>query len=324
MHEQIPDLSIGVLASRNRVVGYLMDELRDAGIRASGEGESYLTDTAPANAILSLLRLADHPSDHTALYHVELTPLGEDVGLRDREDVGAARAIASRVRIQLLAEGYGPTLSEWVHDLAPSCDTRQVQRLLQLVELGHRWDEHATLRPTDFTRYVACESVEDPSSARVQVMTIHQSKGLEFDAVVLPELYASLVTDRGEALIPKRDPDTGRVVQVYPGMSKEKLALFPEAEAADRELRAADLRDRLSVLYVALTRAKHALHLILPPEGGTKKHGAGLIREALSLEDPQSTDPEVDPAALMERGDPLWYDRMEGAAQRAAQRAAEP
>ena len=311
LHEQIPGRSIGVLAGRNRVVGYLMDELQAIGVRASGEGESYLTDTAPANVILSLLRLADHPSDPSALYHVALTPLGEIVGLRDREDVGAARALAARIRIQLLAEGYGPTLSKWVHDLAPWCDARQVQRLLQLVELGHRWDERATLRPTDFTRYVACESVEDPSSARVQVMTIHQSKGLEFDAVVLPELYASLAPDRGEALIPTRDPDTGRVVQVYPGMSKEKLALFPEAEAADQELRSADLRDRLSVLYVALTRAKYALHLILPPEGGTKKHGAGLIREALSLEDAKATDTDV----LEERGDPLWFDRLEGTAE---------
>jgi ATP-dependent exoDNAse (exonuclease V) beta subunit len=311
LHEQIPGRSIGVLASRNRVVSYLMDELQAVGVRASGGGESYLTDTAPANVILSLLRLADHPSDPSALYHVALTPLGEIVGLRDREDVGAARALASRIRIQLLADGYGPTLSKWVHDLAPWCDARQVQRLLQLVELGHRWDDRATLRPTDFTRYVACESVEDPSSAQVQVMTIHQSKGLEFDAVVLPELYASLAPDRGEALIPRRDPNTGRVVQVYPGMSKERLALFPEAEAADRELRSADLRDRISVLYVALTRAKYALHLVLPPEGGTKKHGAGLIRGALSLEDAKATDTEV----LLERGDALWFERLEGTAE---------
>ena len=308
LHEQIPGRTIGVLASRNRVVGYLMDELRAVGVRASGEGEAYLTDTAPANGILSLLRLADHPSDRSALYHVALTPLGEVVGLRDREDVGAARALASRIRTQLVAEGYGPTLSKWVHDLAPRCDAREVQRLLQLVELGHRWDERATLRPTDFTRYVAGESVEDPSSARVQVMTVHQSKGLEFDAVVLPELYASLAPDRGEALIPKRDPKTGRVVQVYPGMSKEKLALFPEVEAADQELRAAELRDGLSVLYVALTRAKYALHLILPPEGGTKKHGAGLIREALALEDEKASDARV----LLERGDPWWFDQLEG------------
>ncbi|HAT16955.1 MAG TPA: hypothetical protein DCS76_04120, partial [Gemmatimonadetes bacterium] len=319
LHQQIPGQSIGVLASQNKVVGYLMDELRAIGVEASGEGKSYLTDTAPANVILSLLRLADHPSDSWALYHVAQTPLGEIVGLQDRKDAGAARALASRIRIQLLAEGYGPTLSRWVHDLAPSCDARQVQRLLQLVELGHRWDEHATLRPTDFAQYVASESVEDPSSAPVQVMTIHQSKGLEFDAVVLPELYAPLLYNRREPLIRKRDADTGRVVQVYPGMSQTKLALFPDAADADQEERSAALRDGLSVLYVALTRAKYALHLILPPDRGTKKHGAGLIREALSLEDVEATETNV----LMECGDPLWFGRLAESVERTVEETLE-
>ena len=311
LHEQLPDRSIGVLASRNKVVGYLMDELRDIGVRASGEGGGYLTDTPPANAILSLLRLADHPSDSSALYHVTRTPLGEVVGLRDREDAGAARAVASRVRIQLLADGYGPTLARWILDLAPRCSAMEVQRLLQLVELGHRWDERATLRPTDFTRYVASEAVEDPTSARVQVMTVHQSKGLEFDAVVLPELYASLAPEGGEILIPRRDPESGRVTRVYPNMPKEYRAFFPEVEAADQELRAAELRDGLSVLYVALTRAKYALHLILPPETGSTKHSAGLVREALALKDDKANEADI----LLERGDPRWLDRLDDEAE---------
>ena len=54
LHEQIPGRTIGVLASRNRVVGYLMDALRAVGIRASGEGAAYLTDTAP---VLSLIHI---------------------------------------------------------------------------------------------------------------------------------------------------------------------------------------------------------------------------------------------------------------------------
>ena len=306
-HEQIPGRSIGVLATRNKVVGYLMDELRAAGVHASGEVGTYLTDTPPVNALLSLLHLADHPSDRSALYHVARTPLGEVVRLRDKEDMGAARTVAGRIRIQLLAEGYGSTLGRWVHELAPRCDTGEVQRLLQLVELGHRWDDHATLRPTDFTRYVAGEAVEDPSSALVQVMTVHRSKGLEFDAVVLPELYASLAPEGGEVLIPQRDPDTGLVTQVYPAMSTEYRAFFPDVEAADGELRAAELRDGLSVLYVAITRAKHALHLILPPEGGSARHSAGLIREALNLH-----DQEADEAALLrERGDSRWFRGLE-------------
>ena len=306
LHEQIPGRSIGVLANRNKVVGYLMDELRAVGVHASGEGGAYLTDTPPANALLSLLRLADHPSDRSALYHVARTPLGEVVGIRDRENAGAAREVASRIRIQLLAEGYGPTLGRWVHELAPRCDAVEVQRLLQLVELGHRWDDRATLRPTDFTRYVAGEAVEDPSSALVQVMTVHRSKGLEFDAVVLPELYASLAPEGGEVLIPQRDPNTGQVTQVYPAMSSEYRAFFPNVEVADMELRAAELRDGLSVLYVAITRAKHALHLVLPPDGGSARHSAGLIRAALSLKDAKASDAGV----LLERGDPRWFQGL--------------
>jgi len=306
LHEQMPGRRIGVLTSRNKVVAYLMHELHDVGVRASGEGGAYLTDTPPVNALLSLLRLADHPSDSAALYHVASTPLSEIVGLRDMQDPVAARAVASRIRIQLLKDGYGPTLGMWVHELAPRCDAPEVQRLLQLVELGHRWDERATLRPTDFTRYVSGEAVEDPSSAQVQVMTVHQSKGLEFDAVVLPELYASLAPEGGEVLIPERDPDTGLVRRVYPAMAKEYRAFFPEVEAADRELRMAELRDGLSVLYVAMTRARYALHLILPPGGSSARHSAALIRKALALEDEKTGEDRV----LRDWGDPRWFDQL--------------
>ena len=310
LHDQMPDRTIGVLVRRNKVVGYLMNELRRLGVRASGEGGTALTDTPPANAILSLFRLADHPGDRAALYHVASTPLGEVVGIRDRKDAGAARAVASRIRIRLLREGYGPTLAGLVRDLAPRCDAREVQRLLQLVELGHRWDERPTLRPSDFTRYVDGESVEDPSSARVQVMTVHRSKGLEFDVVVLPELYVSLEPKRPEVAIPERNED-GLVVRVYPRVQTAVLPLFPEIVAPEREHREAGLRDGLSVLYVALTRARYALHVILPPEGGSTKHSAALIRDALGLEDGQAGSDGM----LLERGDPRWFEHMEAAAE---------
>ncbi|MFV2007783.1 MAG: UvrD-helicase domain-containing protein, partial [Longimicrobiales bacterium] len=310
LHDQMPGRTIGVLVRRNAVVGYLMDELRALGVRASGEGGTVLTDTPPANAVLSLIRLADHPGDRAALYHVASTPLGEVVGLRDRLDHGAARAVAARIRIILLREGYGPTLAVWVRALAPHCDAREVQRLLQLVELGHRWDERPTLRPSDFARYVAGESVEDPSSAPVQVMTVHKSKGMEFDAVVLPELYVSLEPRGPGVAIAERD-ENGLVVRVYPRIRKDLLPLFPEVVAPERERRAAGLRDGLSVLYVALTRAKYALHVILPPEGGATKHSAAVIRDALALDDGQADADGI----LLERGDPRWFERLEAGAE---------
>ena len=306
LHEQMPARSIGVLVRRNKVLSYLMNELHSLGVDASGEGGTPLTDTPPVNALLSLLQLADHPRSGAARYHVACSPLGTVVEFTDHRDKGGARALANRVRRRLLADGYGPALAAWVQDLAPHCDRREVLRLLQLVELGHRWDDRPTLRPGDFTRYVARESVEDPSSSPVQVMTVHRSKGLQFDIVVLPELYASLSPRHQGVAIPQRDPRTGQVVQVHARLKKELQPLFPEIEGPHGELQAAGLRDDLSVLYVALTRAKYALHLMLPAEGDSGKHSAGLIRSALGLADGGAVDGDL----LLERGDERWSEQL--------------
>ncbi len=300
---KMPTRSIGVLVRENKVLSYIMDELQDLGVDASGEGGTSLTDTPPVNALLSLLKLADHPLNSAARYHVACSPVSEVVRFRDYTDDGAARDLANQVRSGLVTDGYGPTLAGWVQDLAHRCDKREVQRLLQLVELGYRWDDRATLRPSDFVRYVAGESMQDPSSANVQVMTVHNSKGGEFDAVVLPDLYHPLSPKANRVAIPERDSKTGPVVRVYPLVNKDLRALFPTVEGPYREQEAMNLRDQLSVLYVALTRARYALHLVLPPEGGRAKNSARLIRDALDLDDTSADDNDV----LWESGNSRWF-----------------
>jgi ATP-dependent exoDNAse (exonuclease V) beta subunit len=132
-------------------------------------------------------------------------------------------------------------------------------------------------------------------------MTVHKAKGLQFDVVVLPELQYSMA-DKGRGIaVPLRDA-TGRVSQVYPRLSQALLPYFPEVEEARAQERAAALRDDLSVLYVALTRARYALHLIVPPAGGTAKSPARLIRHALGL-----TGPAGIPEVIPDRGDPEWH-----------------
>jgi len=64
----------------------------------------------------------------------------------------------------------------------------------------------------------------------------------------------------------------------------------------------------MSVLYVALTRAVHSLHMFIAPSGKDKlpKTAAGLLRAALT--DGQAIDPEQCVFAL---GDPQWYTHCE-------------
>ena len=163
LHEKMPTRSIGVLVRSNDVLSHIMDELQALNVPASGEGGTSLTDTPPVNALLSLLKLADHPLNTAACYHVACSPVSEVVGFKGYEDEGAARDLAITVREELVSEGYGPTLARWVRGLANRCDAREVKRLLQLVDLGYRWDDRATLRPSDFVRYVTEESVQNLS-----------------------------------------------------------------------------------------------------------------------------------------------------------------
>jgi len=298
LHAREPRASVGVLVRTNKVVSYIIASLRKLGIPASGEGGTPLTDAAPVNALLALLRLADHPGDRLARYHVARTPMGEVVGYTDHQAGAEANRLARRIRGRLLRDGYGVTLDGWAKALEPSCDSLERARLLQLVELGFLWDGERTLRPGDFVRLVEKQKVEDPSGARVRVMTIHQSKGLQFDVVVLPQLYPSL----------EKSGDRNPVV---PATDKATRILLPELQEAHEQNRAFRLRDELSALYVAMTRARYALHMVVPADGprgpGTTKSAARILRDALARGEPADSEGDE----LYQRGDPGWNEGLE-------------
>ncbi len=177
LHEQSSQCEIGVLVRRNVAVARLIFELRLRGIEASEEGGNPLTDSPAVQILLSLLTLADHPGDTTARFHVAHSPLAEHVGLAEHCDSPAAWHLAEEVRRRLMVEGYGPVLEGWAETLAAACDRRDVSRLAQLVEMAYRYEDRATLRATDFVNLVEQQRVEDPTSARVRVMTVHQCQG---------------------------------------------------------------------------------------------------------------------------------------------------
>ncbi len=328
LERRIPGASIGVLVRHNEAVSRLILELRDRGVDASERSGTRLTDTAAVAGVLALLRMADHPADTIQRYHAARTPIGASVGFVDHGDDEAAHRTAASVRRRLLTEGYGRTLSGWARALceARAVDRRDVGRLLQLVELGYRWDERPTLRPGDFVRYVESERMEDPRASRIRVMTVHQAKGLEFDVVVLPELDFLLTggSGGGSAALPERDPETGRVHRVFPYVSRKLRPLLGEVEEAAGQARAAELRDSMGLLYVGLTRARHALHLLVPADDAERGPSsrcdpAWILRHALGARDAVRTG-EV----LMERGDPGWHRDPAVKLEHAGETAEEP
>ncbi len=316
LEQQQPGRSIGVLVRRRAAALRLMHELRSLGVFAAEEGGNPIDNAPAVGAVLSAIQIADHPGDAVARFHVINSPLGEALGLVGKNPPQDLDASAHRTRLALLDRGYAGVIGEWVERLAPHCDATSLRRLMQLVELAEVHDERdAGLRPGFFVDAVRAARIEDPSPARVRVMTIHAAKGLEFDTVVLPDLDGVLSkSDAREQIVLDRDSPIDPVRAVYRRAKDEVMRLLPELERAVEQRTREKRTEDLCLLYVAMTRARHALHMLVRPlkplknggpsgEGRTNLSYAAVLRQALCPDDDEGFGGHE---LLHESGDAAW------------------
>ncbi len=271
LHERHPEASIAILVRTAKLVPTLRYRLGKVGIEASDEGGNPLTDSLPVTWLLGLLQLADHPADGIAALQVARSPFGAQLGLVSAE-AGSAEAkqraleVSGELRSELLHAGYGPFLQRRMEQLTAEASAWDLRRLEQLVDLAEAYDANPGLRPADFADEVRGKKVPDPSQARVKVMTIHASKGLEFDAVVLPELGRLLrLTPKGVLIEAESEVASPRVATMAP--RADVAAQHSELEAMYEGEKERQMVDELSGLYVALTRAVHSIDLIVTAPG---------------------------------------------------------
>lgn len=289
-----PGRSIGVLMRSRAHARTLMHALRSLGVYAAEEGGNPISHTPAVAAVLAAIQFADHPGDRVARFHVMNSPLAEVLDFDGQADPSQ---VARGIRRSLMDQGYAAVIAKWVRQLAPSCDRVSLRRLMQLVELAEVYEgDGAGLRPGFFVQAVQWAKVEDASPALVRVMTIHASKGLEFDAVVLPDLDATLSgQDAKDLVVLDRDSPIDPVRGVYRRVSSKLTGLTPALEQA-HEQRAYEKRtEDLCLLYVAMTRARQGLHLLIRPlkqgkngkpttSGLTNLSYAAMLRQALRAE----------------------------------------
>ncbi|WP_405233307.1 UvrD-helicase domain-containing protein [Lentisalinibacter salinarum] len=184
------------------------------------------------------------------------------------------RSLRERVELAWFSLG-GPTLLPGAAEAANAC---RYLDILESLESGGTLPDVADLESRLDEERVSSEG----AGARVQVMTIHKAKGLEFDAVVLMGLgrqprgnlravlnWLTLPDEEGhEHLLPspigaRGERDNDPLHEFIHGVEAEKQRL---------EL------DRL--LYVACTRARRTLHLVghtLSRDGSARPPPAGTL-----------------------------------------------
>jgi ATP-dependent exoDNAse (exonuclease V) beta subunit len=307
---------IAVLVRTNLSVAKLIFHLRQLGVAASELGGNPLTDSAAVQLVLSLLKLSDHPGDRCSAYLLAASPWSSQLGIQNGWDDATARQVSRAAREVLAEAGYGRAVQLWADQLRPACDLRQWRRLCQLVELAYRHQQkierpvtigytsqqRVSLRASEFIQTVATERIADPSESRIQVMTVHQSKGLQFDVVVLTELDRRL---RGQTpqCVARRPTPFDRVDLVTRYIASEHRDFFPaEIREVHHAYERDDMREELCVLYVAVTRAIHALHVFMTPAKNINMTADGLIQAAFGL-----TPPFEPNTVLYQAGDARWH-----------------
>lgn len=321
LHARHPDRTIGILVRTNRAATETTDALKRLGAPASDEGRGTLLDSPAVVGVVSLLQLVDDPGDRIAHFLVSRGPMAVVTGLAPLEHAGsqdaahaAAADYARRMRDRIADEGLSAVLSGAVRALAAQgLAPRDRGRLERMVAIAGDFERAPVARISEFIDALAADAADASSADRIRVMTIHASKGLEFDEVVLPavnETWGDVPKDWATLMLDPADPPR----LVAPLCNSDVRRWIPELSILERDARRRRLLDDLSLFYVAVTRAKRGLHLVVDvKQRESLPTGARLVMRALArpVAAPDALSGAPDFAAAFEQArhddvEPFW------------------
>ena len=294
-----PGARIAVILREGKALRTALAMLKARGVPASEARGTALVDAPPVAAAASALRLADHPGDTAARAHVAMTPLGPLLGVASVRDDAAARRASRALRSRLAHEGLAAVVESWRRATASAMDARGAARFERLVEIAEAMDADPASTASDLARVAEERRVEDESGeAAVRVMTIHGSKGLEFDVVVAPMLHPHRAwSPRADGFLIGRDQPLGPVTRVTRYPDRTLRLLHPDLLALHARQTERDVNEELCCAYVAMTRAKRLLEVVVPADEFGRRgeplplekyslRPAHLVRGALARDEP--------------------------------------
>ncbi|HUG10209.1 MAG TPA: UvrD-helicase domain-containing protein, partial [Opitutaceae bacterium] len=298
-----------VLVKKNdtatRVAEYLR---REGGIAAVAESDLLIGKDNPwSAAFVSLVWCAAHPGDSVSWKHLMMTPAKSwlvSIGVTTHDEL-------TRHVLRIVGEnGFEALASAWLSGMKGSIaegDAFTQGRAGQLIAAAREFDEAGGGSAAAFIRWIEAATVRESEGAEVvRVMTVHKSKGLGFDIVILPDLEGGgLASRRDGPAISMRDDGVVDWILEFPGKliaeHDGRLGSYLEAAESDSAF------ESLALLYVAMTRAKRGLYAIVEPVGRSSACSyPRLLAGSLGLE---SREVEVGSArftGVHETGDSSW------------------
>ncbi len=302
------DFAILLRSVKNKAMFYER-ALRDEGIPCRFEGGEAFLLSPEISCVFSLIEAVCNPRQDIALISVLRSPLfgfeADDLAMiraagRESDFFGALSASAesgdkkSKDALMALSE-----LREAALDMSSDRFLRHVynrfsvlgifesfengqtrrQNLLQFFEYARKFEASGFRGVHRFAAYIRslidAGRDLDPAPAdaaeggAVSLMSVHKSKGLEFPVVILADLAKGFNLDdlRKQLLI---HPDTGPGIELL-DLDRRLRYKTPSKAAAELSVRDETFFEEARVLYVAMTRAREKLILLIRTKGLSKK-----------------------------------------------------
>ena len=297
-------MSVGVLVRKNADANEVADYLRENCSLPIHTGSAIkpAVDNAAGAALLALLNLAAHPGDGHARGYLTLI---------DASTNGAPLASsAEELRTRLLADSHESAVhwaTEQITAHLPAGDTRHRERLNRLVDKARAFDSEERRDIDGLIHFLKnSSSGECHAGDAVIIETIHKSKGLEYDVVILVNEDK---TARNETRINPLLDSEGKANWIMEPIKKDLMQADPTLnQLLDQSISQRGFGN-LCTLYVAMTRAKRGLYMISDLDRVSKTSTVHYLKERLGTE-ATATElfPEADYPLLWSTGDTNWHD----------------
>ena len=292
-----PNDTMAVLVRGRRQLPALLLKLRDAGIAYQAVDIDRLTDLPEIIDALALTRAFVHLGDRVAWLGLlrspwvglswadvhslvfgarretvwELLMNAERIAALSSTGQKAARGFVELMRPFMVGDRSVPlhlrVEDAWFRLGGPGIikDVNAVVNLYRYLEILRSLEIGGTLADVvALQEQLDDEHVSTVGSARLQIMTMHKSKGLQFDHVLLHGLGRHPRPGSPSVMSWFDLPDAhgGEQKIISPVGRRDELARDPVHRFIERTRAAKDAHEKGRLLYVACTRARKSLHLV--------------------------------------------------------------
>ena len=292
----VPQQAIAILVRVNSqiptIAQYFQNEMPEVNIVSD---EAFRLDASAAvNLLVAALRLLTHPDDQLTkaaiikFYHI-------DVLKEQTED--NELLLSTNDLDQLLPEAFlsqrEQLLTMPLYEL-----TERLHAIFELERLNEQsayvfafYDQLASYvseNTADIDSFLSTweeslcgKTIQSKESNGVRILSIHKSKGLEYDYVICPFCDWQLEKPNGQILWcrPEEEPFSDLPIAPIDYSSKQMMGTIYERDYLHEHLQ--NTVDNLNLLYVAFTRAKKGLYVI--GKRGAKNSRSVLIEQCLPL-----------------------------------------